>query len=422
MEEASAAYHVPLGLRLEGELDDAALSRALDRLVARHEVLRTTFVSVDGEPMQRIGPAERGFGLRRQDLSGTADAEAALEALAAEEASAPFDLEAGPLIRGQLVRMGPADHVLLITLHHIVSDGWSMAILTRELSALYRAFAAGEDDPLAPLEVQYADYAAWQRRWLSGEALAEQSTYWREALEGAPSLLELPTDRRRPARQDYSGDAIAFELDEALTAQLKALSLRHGMTLFMTLAGGLGRVVLSRRPVGPGRGGDRRAQRPTARHADRGRGPHRLLRQHPGAAGRPLRRPQRVGAAAAKVQAAMALGAQARTRTCRSSRSSKLRASRAQPRRLQPDLPGDVFDLAEQPRARRTLDLPGWTSRLASQARLRLPRSGPSSTSTLGTLHERDSCNRRRCDRPTRPTPVRSRDGGADRRLSAPSA
>ncbi|HEU0300322.1 MAG TPA: amino acid adenylation domain-containing protein, partial [Longimicrobium sp.] len=163
-----ATYHVPRRLRLAGTLDPGALRRALDRIVARHEALRTTFVRVDGEPVQRIAAEEGGFALAEHDLRGEPDADRALHDLVAEEAGAPFDLERGPLIRGRLIRLAADDHVLLLTMHHIVSDGWSTGVLVRELSVLYAAFRAGEPDPLPPLPVQYADYAAWQRRWIGG--------------------------------------------------------------------------------------------------------------------------------------------------------------------------------------------------------------------------------------------------------------
>ncbi|HEV7367752.1 condensation domain-containing protein, partial [Arenibaculum sp.] len=225
---AGEAYHVPLGFRMRGDLDGAALRRALDRIADRHEALRTTFADDGGEPRLHVGVPGRGFELRSDDLSGMADPEAALDALMAQEQALPFDLERGPLARGRLVRLADEDHVLLVTLHHIVSDGWSIGVLARELGALYRAYAQGGGDPLEPLAVQYADYAAWQRRWLSGDALERQAAYWRETLSGAPPLLELPTDRRRPAQQDYAGGFVRLDLDEALTAKLKALGQRHG--------------------------------------------------------------------------------------------------------------------------------------------------------------------------------------------------
>ncbi|HEX8242938.1 MAG TPA: amino acid adenylation domain-containing protein, partial [Longimicrobium sp.] len=237
-----STYHVPMRLRLRGQLDRAALARALDRIVVRHESLRTTFAQVDGVPEQRIAPADTGFRLVEH---GMADAEAGLDRLMAEEADAPFDLERGPLFRGRLVRLADDDHVLLLTLHHVVSDGWSGGVLTRELGALYDAFRRGAPDPLSALEIQYADFAVWQRRWVEGDVLREQGDYWARTLGDAPELLELPTDRPRPAQMDHAGALLELELDAELTAGLKALSRRHGTTLFMTLLAGWA-VVLSR--------------------------------------------------------------------------------------------------------------------------------------------------------------------------------
>ncbi|HYW07696.1 MAG TPA: condensation domain-containing protein, partial [Longimicrobium sp.] len=235
-----STYHIPRRLRLTGELDRGALLRALDRIVERHEALRTTFGLVDGVPVQRIGAG--GFALAEHDLRGEPDG---LNGVLAEEARAPFDLAAGPLFRGRLIRLADDEHVLVLTMHHIVSDGWSMGVLIRELSALYGAFRAGEPDPLAPLPVQYADYAAWQRRWIGGEVLEAHAEYWRGTLAGAPELLALPTDRARPARVDYSGGSVGVSLGEELAAGLRALSRRNGTTLFMTLMAGWA-AVLSR--------------------------------------------------------------------------------------------------------------------------------------------------------------------------------
>jgi len=239
-----ATYHMPARLRMRGELDRDALVRALDAIVARHESLRTVFTQVDGIPEQRIAPAEASrFHLVEHDLRGRADADAELDRWMAEEARAPFDLERGPLIRGRLIRLAPADHVLLLTTHHIVSDGWSMGVLNRELGALYGAFRGGEPDPLPAPAVQYADYAAWQRRLVEGGLLREQADYWAQALAGAPELLALPTDRPRPARMDHAGARVEVVLDEDLTAGLKALSRRRGTTLFMTLLAGWATVL-----------------------------------------------------------------------------------------------------------------------------------------------------------------------------------
>ncbi|MCF5741321.1 amino acid adenylation domain-containing protein, partial [Pseudomonas syringae] len=236
MEGASAAYHMPASLSLRGALDSVALQRALQQLVARHEGLRTTFIQgADQQPLQRISPVDNGFNLQTHDLQGVPDAEHTLQALAGEESLQPFDLEQGPLIRGRLIRMAADHHVLLLTLHHIVSDGWSVGVLTREMAALYAAFSQGQESPLAPMPLQYLDYAVWQRRWLSGDLLQEQTRYWQQTLAHAPALLMLPTDRVRPAQQDYAGAALPIAFDEQLTLGLKALSKRHGTTLYMTV-------------------------------------------------------------------------------------------------------------------------------------------------------------------------------------------
>jgi amino acid adenylation domain-containing protein len=243
MHGASEAYHIQESYRLRGVLDEVALRRALDRLVVRHESLRTTFTSVDGEPVQRIAAENAGFSLVRHDLVGDCDAQGRLQELLEEQARRTYDLQAGPLIRGCLVRLGQHEHVLLIAMHHIISDGWSMGVLIRELSALYGSYCRGEPDMLEPLPVQYADYAAWQRRWLSGEVLTRQSAYWREVLAGTATLLDLPTDHKRPAQQDYRGDSVDLRLDETLTNGLKMLSRRCGVTLFMTVLAGWALVL-----------------------------------------------------------------------------------------------------------------------------------------------------------------------------------
>ncbi|MFN9547063.1 MAG: condensation domain-containing protein, partial [Cyanobacteriota bacterium] len=206
LEGPSATYNIPLALHLAGALDAAALRAALNQLVARHEVLRTTFVAVDGEPVQRIGPAtDARFLLIEHDLRATTDGQAELARWLEREASAPFDLEKGPLVRGRLLRLAEGEHALLLTMHHAITDGWSLGVLGRELGALYDALRRGEADPLPALPIQYADYAVWERQWVAQEQLQGQAAYWREALEGAPVLLELPTDRPRPAEQDYIG-------------------------------------------------------------------------------------------------------------------------------------------------------------------------------------------------------------------------
>ncbi len=235
LEGFSEAYHMALALRLQGELDVRALRRALDRIVFRHEALRTTFHRDGDDPVQRIAPPDSGFSLQEHDLGGHPRADEALAHRIREEAHQPFDMERGPLFRGQLVRMADNEYMLLLTMHHIVSDAWSLGLLSAELAALYRSYREGREDPLPPLPVQYADYALWQRQWLKGDALEKQTEYWRRTLAGAPTLLELPTDRPRPAQQTFAGDRVPIALDAALTDALKALSRRHGMSLFMTV-------------------------------------------------------------------------------------------------------------------------------------------------------------------------------------------
>ena len=239
MEGVSEIYHIPFGIRLKGTLDRVALGRALDRIIVRHEALRTTFAFLEERPVQQIAAAQdSGFCLIEHDLRQHADAEAELERLTALEANTSFSLQTGPLIRGRLIQLTEDQHTLLLTMHHIVSDGWSMGVLINELSALYGAFLGGEEDPLPELNLQYADYAVWQREWIEGGILQQQAAYWKTALAEAPALLELPTDHLRPAEQNFAGAASELVLDERLTADLKALSKKHGTTLFMTLLAG----------------------------------------------------------------------------------------------------------------------------------------------------------------------------------------
>src|SRR6185369_14783161 len=200
MNPGTATYNIPLGIRLSGSLDVAALERAISEVVRRHETLRTSFVEEEGTARQVIAAAEV-LALPVVELSQLPEAEqeAEVQRLAAVESTQAFDLAQGPLWRVQLLRLSAAEHVLLCTMHHIVSDGWSMEILVREVSALYEAYAAGRAPALAELPIQYADYAVWQREWLQGEVLEEQLGYWRKQLAGVPAVLELPVDRVRPA-------------------------------------------------------------------------------------------------------------------------------------------------------------------------------------------------------------------------------
>ena len=245
LEPDTPTYNISHALRLSGTLDTEALRRSLKEIVSRHEALRTTFAAVDGEPVQTISPA-MDTKLPVEDLGRLPQAERDAEAkrLALEEKRRPFDLERGPLFRARLLRLVEEEHVLLVSMHHIVSDGWSMGVFWRELGALYGAFSRGGPSPLPELPIQYADYALWQRRWLSGEALDEQLGYWKEQLAGL-TVLELPTDHPRPAVQTHRGARRSLALSESLTQALKDLSRQEGTTLFMVFLGAL-QVLLSR--------------------------------------------------------------------------------------------------------------------------------------------------------------------------------
>ncbi|MGH3815616.1 MAG: amino acid adenylation domain-containing protein, partial [Pseudonocardiaceae bacterium] len=235
-EPGSAEYIItPIALRLRGALDVEALNSAVSGLVARHESMRTTFHSVDGRGVQVVHPPDR-VDVPVLDLSGLPEAEqeAALAGILEQECARPFDLCEGPLVRPRLVRLAPQEHVLTVTMHHIVTDGWSTGVIDSELSVLYAAAVRGEQPRLPELPVQYADFAVWQRDQLSGPALAEQVGYWRGQLDGVPPL-ELPTDRPRPAVQTKNGALVEFQVPAAVTAGLRELGRRHDGTLFMTL-------------------------------------------------------------------------------------------------------------------------------------------------------------------------------------------
>ncbi|WP_244175563.1 non-ribosomal peptide synthetase [Xenorhabdus vietnamensis] len=234
---ASQAYHLPVILRLTGQLNRNALKASLDHLIARHESLRTRFMLVEGHPCQHIDPADTGFALSCHDLRQLDPAlhTHRITELADTEAQAPFDFAQGPLMRGQLLQLTDEEHVLLLTLHHIITDGWSVGVLVQELGTFYRTFLDGHHDPLPPLPIQYADYAVWQHEQLKEASFIEQRDFWCAQLEGAPALLALPTDRPRPAVQTYAGGQISFHLDASLLASLKELGQRHNSTLFMTV-------------------------------------------------------------------------------------------------------------------------------------------------------------------------------------------
>jgi amino acid adenylation domain-containing protein len=233
LEPGSALYNVPIALALDGPLDAAALARSLDEIVRRHEVLRTRFPGVEGQPAQQIEPWVPA-ALPVVDLGGLEPGrcrQEPMQAIARHEARRPFDLAAAPPLRRMLLRLGEREHVLLVTMHHIVSDAWSRAVFERELDRLYRSPAS----PLPELAVQYADYAAWQRGWLSGEVLAAELAHWRGRLAGAPPLLELPADRPRPPLPSHRGAVRRWSPPASLVRQLAAFARGAGATLFMAL-------------------------------------------------------------------------------------------------------------------------------------------------------------------------------------------
>jgi amino acid adenylation domain-containing protein len=221
--------------RYDFPLEVDVLERSLNEIVRRHESLRTTFKALDGEPVQVIAPALK-LPLRVLDLRALSEPEGEAEArrLSTEESQLPFDLSKGPLVRTLLIRMGESNYIFVLTMHHIISDGWSMSVFWNELSTLWDAFANGEPCPLPELPVQYADFSVWQRDWLQGEVLEKQLGYWKKQLADLP-LLQLPTDRPRPTVQTFRGATYRVTLASTLVAALKALSQREGATLFMTL-------------------------------------------------------------------------------------------------------------------------------------------------------------------------------------------
>ncbi len=232
----SPAYNIPSTINFKGTLDIEALERSLNEIVRRHETLRTTFATVNSQPVQVIA-LKLSLPLPVVDLVRYPEAERRAEArrLSREEAQRPFDLIHGPLLRATLLRLEEKKHLLLLTMHHIISDGWSVGVLKRELRIIYKAYSTGELSPLPDLPIQYADFACWQRQRLQGEVLESQLTYWKQQLAGAPEVLELPTDHPRPPVQSFRGEHQRLALSESLTEGLKALSQQEGVTLFMTL-------------------------------------------------------------------------------------------------------------------------------------------------------------------------------------------
>ncbi|MCC5610103.1 amino acid adenylation domain-containing protein [Nostoc sp. CHAB 5834] len=235
-------YNVPEAFRLHGSINVTALERSFQEIIKRHEVLRTTFITVDGKPIQVIhGFPDFQLSVIDQDLASQDQYEEknSVWELIIQEARRPFDLTQDLLIRATLFKLSKTDHILLINLHHIACDGWSLSILLQELGTLYTAFASGQVSPLPALTIQYADFAVWHRQWLQGEIRERQLAYWQQKLKGLPPILSLPTDYPRPAMSTYQGARHFLSLSKSLTQQLKELSRREGTTLFMTLLAAL---------------------------------------------------------------------------------------------------------------------------------------------------------------------------------------
>ncbi|MEH1860990.1 MAG: amino acid adenylation domain-containing protein [Nostoc sp.] len=236
LQPLSAFYNVPVALRLVGTLEVAALQQSLQEIIHRHEALRTNFIKVDGKPTQVI-QTQANWKVSIVDFKylSTTEQEIATQKLAQQQAIQPFNLATEPLVRATLIVLSKTEHALLVCMHHIVFDGWSVGVFVQELAALYNAYSQGQPSLLAPLPIQYADFAIWQRNWLQGDVLQSQLSYWQQQLKDAPALLSLPTDRPRPSVQTDNGAYQEFALSKELTSGLTQLSQQQGVTLFMTL-------------------------------------------------------------------------------------------------------------------------------------------------------------------------------------------
>ena len=232
LDSSSPFYNESLQIQIIGALNVTVLEQSVNEIIRRHEALRTTFPTIEGVPFQAIAPTLT-ITLPVMNLQGLT--EASVQQLVAREVRQPFDLVTGPLLRVTLLYLSPETHLLILTIHHIITDGWSMGIFFKELGTFYQAFTNGEPSPLPELAIQYADFSVWQRQWLTGEVMQKQVDYWKQQLADAPPLLKLPTDYPRPPVQTFCGATRLFELDPDLTFQLKTLSKKSGVTLFVTL-------------------------------------------------------------------------------------------------------------------------------------------------------------------------------------------
>ncbi len=240
LQPGNSIYHVAEAFHLQGDLNVEVLQQSLDVIVAHHEALRTNFITQDGNPVQVIQPPSPVelliFNLQNYSDS---DRHTQIENLLQQQTQRPFNFASDLMLRGCLLRIDQQEHILLLVMHHIASDGWSMGILWQQLTQLYQAFISNQPNPIAELPIQYADYAVWQRQWLRGEILDNQLQYWQQQLAGAPPVIELPTDRPRPSIQTYQGRKQAFALPENLSQSLQHLSQQEGVTMFMTLLAAL---------------------------------------------------------------------------------------------------------------------------------------------------------------------------------------
>jgi amino acid adenylation domain-containing protein len=234
LEPGITAYNICGAVRLTGRIDLAALFKSFDEVVRRHEVLRTSFLSIDGRPEQVIRPAHQ-LEVDQSDLSDHSDTDSEVLKALSDEAMRPFDLSSGPLLRVKLLKLAEDKHVLLVTMHHIISDGWSIGIFIREFATLYNAFADRRESPLPELDIQYADFAQWQHEWLQGELPKQQLEYWQEQLGGELPVIELPFDRPRPVLPSYRGAHFDLRISSSVTEELRSLSRQHGVTMFMTM-------------------------------------------------------------------------------------------------------------------------------------------------------------------------------------------
>ncbi|OYE01267.1 condensation domain-containing protein, partial [Nostoc sp. 'Peltigera membranacea cyanobiont' 232] len=239
LEPNSPFYNIPAAVRLQGQLNLEALQQSFNEIISRHEALRTNFQTIEGQAISVLSEATP-LTLLIFDISELPlnQQEAEVRQQASQEAQKPFVLNSDLLVRAKLLRLSKQEYILLLTMHHIVSDGWSIGVMVRELVTLYQAFCDGQPSPLAALPIQYVDFAVWQKQWLQGEVLETQISYWLKHLENAPKVLELPTDHPRPAIQSFRGATYLFKLSLELSTSLNKLSEQQGSTLFMTLLAG----------------------------------------------------------------------------------------------------------------------------------------------------------------------------------------